>query len=389
MIPANEVEARKNRLPTLTGMRFLAAFLVFLCHAAFQGFLSDSALQGNLQDWLLKAGWAGVQFFFILSGFVLTWAARPGDTVTAFWRRRAAKLYPVNLVACLMAVVLLLATGGALTAERAIPNLLLVQSWLPDYPAFDGLNPPSWSLCCEVLFYALFPFLLKLVNRIQARRLWWSAGGVFAFMLVMPSVATLLPLHPMLADITSFPQFWLVYAFPVTRVADFLLGILLARIVLSGQWIRIGLLPATAVAAVSYVITVVAPVLYSMVATMTIGLVLVIGAGATADLSKGASALRGPRMLWLGEVSFSFYMVHVLVLTYGHRLLGGGAWSPPVALAVSAALFAVALVVAALLHRFVERPAMKYLSRKRVRPLPVLEVEFERLEPLVDSNSRA
>lgn len=377
MLPVDESEARKNRLPSLTGMRFLAAFLVFLCHASFQGFLADTRLQGTLQDWLLKAGWAGVQFFFILSGFVLTWAARPGDTARAFWRRRAAKLYPANLVTCALAIVLLLATGGALTAERALPNLLLVQSWVPDYPAFDGLNPPSWSLCCEVLFYALFPVLLRLVNRIPARRLWWTAAGVFGFMLLMPSVATALPTHPMLADITPFPRFWFVYAFPLTRVADFALGILLARIVLSGRWIRVGLLPATVVAAISFVITVAAPVLYSMTATMAVGLFLVIGAGAAGDLGHRPSLLDGRRMRWLGEVSFAFYMVHVLVLTYGHRALGNGAWSLPVALAACAALFLVTLGAAALLLRFVERPAMKYLSRKRApaerAPIPVFE----------------
>jgi peptidoglycan/LPS O-acetylase OafA/YrhL len=40
----------------------------------------------------------GVSFFFVLSGFVLTWSARPDDIATGFWRRRIARIYPVHLV---------------------------------------------------------------------------------------------------------------------------------------------------------------------------------------------------------------------------------------------------------------------------------------------------
>lgn len=385
MTTRTEWETRKHRLPTLTGMRFLAAFLVFLCHASFQGFLSDAELQGTLQEWLLKAGWAGVQFFFILSGFVLTWAAKPGDTVTAFWRRRAAKLYPTNLVTCALAVILLLLSGGVLTAERLVPNLLLVQSWVPDYAAFDGMNPPSWSLCCEVFFYALFPALLKLINKIPVAKLWWAAGGVFSLMLLVPSAATALPRTPMLADIAPFPQFWFVYAFPVTRVADFVLGILLARIVLNGRWIRVNLLSAAAVALASYVVTVNAPILYSMTVTMAIGLFLVVGAGAATDVAQRPSLLRGRRMLWLGEVSFAFYMVHVLVLTYGHKALGGGTWDLPGALLICAALFASTLAAAAGLYRFVERPAMKRLARRRVHPVRTQPQDLQRTTPLAEA----
>ncbi len=365
--PVHTVDVRKSRLPSLTGMRFLAALLVFICHSSVQGFFTDTGLQTTLQTLFIRAGWAGVQFFFILSGFVLTWSARPADTVTAFWRRRVTKLYPNNLVTCLAAIVLMLATGTALTTQRAIPNLFLVQSWLPNFEVFDGLNPPSWSLACELLFYAAFPLLLRAVNAIPRNALWWAAGALFAFILLMPLIATALPSTPLLGikPATSFPQFWLVYAFPVTRVADFTIGIVAARIVTTGQWPRIGMVTATIVALVCYAITVVAPVLYSTVATMTIGLVLVIGTSAARDIAGRPSLLSGRKMLWLGEVSFALYMVHVLVLSYGHKFIGGGAYSTPVAILVIVAFFLVSLGIAALLFKFVENPAMKRFSRRR------------------------
>jgi peptidoglycan/LPS O-acetylase OafA/YrhL len=373
MPSGNDAGLRNNRLPSLTGMRFVAAFLVFLAHCSIQGFLSDTGLQGSLQNVLVRASWAGVQFFFILSGFVLTWSAKPGEPVTAFWRRRASKLYPNNLVVCAAAIVLALTTGGTLTALQVIPNLLLVQSWLPSITMINGVNNPAWSLSCEVLFYALFPLLLRLVNRIPAHHLWWPAGGILAFILLMPTIAAaVMPAQPLIGvnPPVSYPQLWFVYGLPVVRVADFALGIVLARLVLTGRWVRIGLLPAAGVALASYVLTVLAPALYAASATMAIGLALLIGAGATADVTARDSLLAGPRMVLLGEVSFAFYLLHVPVLTYGHVALGGGSWSVAGALIVMCGLFAITLVLGYLLYTFVERPAMKRFARKRLIAVP-------------------
>src|ERR1700755_2106401 len=83
-----------TRLPSLTGMRFLAAFLVFAFHATFALPLRDTALGVHYANLVSKAGYVGVGFFFILSGFVLTWTVRPGDSAGQFWRRRFAKVFP-------------------------------------------------------------------------------------------------------------------------------------------------------------------------------------------------------------------------------------------------------------------------------------------------------
>ena len=375
MPPGNDAALRDNRLPSLTGMRFVAAFLVFLAHCSIQGFFSDTVLQGSLQNVLVRASWAGVQFFFMLSGFVLTWSAKPGDTALAFWRRRATKLFPSNLVVTVAALVLALATGATLTAAQVIPNLLLVQSWVPSATVVNGVNTPSWSLSCEVLFYALFPVLLRLIDRIPASRLWWLGGGILVFILLMPTVSmAVMPAQPLIGvnPPVSFAQLWFVYGLPSVRVADFTLGIVLARLVLSGRWPRLGLLPAAGVALASYVLTVLAPALYSASATMAIGLAFLIAAGATADVTGRRSPLAGPRMVLLGEISFAFYLVHVPVLSYGHRALGGGSWSVAGALIVMCGLFAITLVLGHLLYTFVERPAMKRFSRKRVVAVPMV-----------------
>ncbi len=134
-------------------MRFIAAFLVFGCHISLEHLFRDEQTGHAVFRLVSRAGWMGVEFFFVLSGFVLTWSARPDDTVPRFWRRRAAKIYPNHVVMWLVTIVLMLWAGQTVAAYAAIPNLLLVHSWFPQFEIFSSVNGPSWSLCCEVLFH--------------------------------------------------------------------------------------------------------------------------------------------------------------------------------------------------------------------------------------------
>lgn len=69
-----------TRMPSLTGLRFVAAFGVYLCHAAFLGSQAHDWPSGPFE--LLGA--VAVSLFFVLSGFVLTRSAHPADTARAF-----------------------------------------------------------------------------------------------------------------------------------------------------------------------------------------------------------------------------------------------------------------------------------------------------------------
>lgn len=67
-----------SRLPSLTGLRWIAALLVFGYHAGTMRIVAEPDYQAVI-DWLFTLGLSGVEFFFILSGFVLVWSARDGD----------------------------------------------------------------------------------------------------------------------------------------------------------------------------------------------------------------------------------------------------------------------------------------------------------------------
>ena len=110
---------RPSRLPTLTGMRFIAAAMVFLFHANLEGLFASPEAGGTFNAIASQGGWTGVGFFFILSGFVLTWAARPGDSTPRFWRRRFFKIYPNHLVTFIAALLLLTVVAQEIGRELA------------------------------------------------------------------------------------------------------------------------------------------------------------------------------------------------------------------------------------------------------------------------------
>ncbi len=367
-------DVKGSRLPSLTGLRFIAALMVFGFHGVlFAGLFSSPAAVDTLGSVVGGGGWAGVSFFFVLSGFVLTWSARSTDTMRKFWRRRLFKIFPNHLVTAVVAFLLLISVTGAVADDTWLYNLLLIQAWFPDLTALYSGNVVSWSLSCELLFYLSFPLLYFAIRRIRPERLWAWAGVVVLAIFLVPTLATVLPEAQALAggalmpinELTLWEQ-WFVASFPPVRMLEFVFGIFLGRIVITGQKIPVGLGGAAALAVAAYAITPLFPGPYRVAATMVVPLGLVIVAGARIDAANERSWLSSRFMVWLGEISFAFYMVHWLVLDYGHRLLGQTTtWSTPVALAVLALLLGCAVLAAALLYTCVERPIMRRFANSR------------------------
>lgn len=304
----------------------------------------------------------------MLSGFVLAWSARPGDTPGRFWRRRLVKVYPNHLVTFAAALVLLATAGQALTPRGTLPNLLLLQSWFPQLDVQVSANPVAWSLSCEALFYLTFPLWFRLLDRVPAGRLWAGVGAVTAAAFCVPVVSGLLPHQPVppWAPVSEW-QFWFVYVLPPVRMLDFVLGMLLALIVRKGRWIRLRPAPAALLVLAAYVAADRGPWTYALVAVPLLPLRLLIAAAAVGDLEGRRSPLGTPVMVWLGEISFAFYLWHRLVFIHGHRRLGAGrSWDTPAAVGILALMLAVTILPARLLHRWVEQPVM----RRRAEPVP-------------------
>lgn len=362
-------DADRPRLPSLTGLRFAGAALVFFVHVSF-GTTFNPEARGTLFD-IFKTGTCAVAFFFILSGFVLTWAARPGDPVGLFWRRRVFKVFPNHLITFALALAGLLATGIATGVLAPILNLLLLHAWVPNVAYTVSVNPVAWSLSCEVLFYFSFPLLIIGVNKIRRERLWFYATGLVLLIWCVPLIGGLvLPTGPNLpfAPVTQW-EFWFIYTFPPVRALEFVLGMVMARIVLTKSWINLPLAPAFVIAVACYVGSSFVPYEFGLVATMIIPLALLIASAAAADISAAPSLLRSKAMTFLGDNSYAMYVWHYLILKYLHNLLSSGdllgrpvprdfgTGIPEVLL-----IFVVTLVVAWLQFRFIERPIMRRWS---------------------------
>ncbi|WP_052405520.1 acyltransferase family protein [Demequina mangrovi] len=82
-----------KRLDGLTGLRWYAAFGVFAYHVSYW-FLSVPGAEG-VRTVFDGMGALGVSFFFVLSGFVLTWAHQPTTSASTFYRRRIARIVPL------------------------------------------------------------------------------------------------------------------------------------------------------------------------------------------------------------------------------------------------------------------------------------------------------
>ncbi|RKT08691.1 peptidoglycan/LPS O-acetylase OafA/YrhL [Streptomyces sp. 1114.5] len=360
-----------GRLPTLTALRFAAALAVFLFHVflttdplypqAPLTLFADPRTASVLACVTSKAGYAGVSFFFVLSGFVLTWSARGPEPPGVFWRRRLARIYPTHLVLW-VAALLLFARAGPVRVW--LPNLLLVHANSPDANVNSGMNMPSWSLCCELLFYLLFPLLYRVLRRLPERGVLPAAGVCLLTAAVVALVdAVLLPGRPRIPQLpVSLDQLWFGYLFPPARLPEFVLGMLLARAVAAGVAPRLGLAPAALLLLPAYALTLVVPSPFDFTLPMVVPLALVICAAAHRDLHRPCPA--HPLGQWLGKVSFGFYLCQGVVLFHGRPLLlGERTFAAPAAAALTLAAFAVTLGAGALTYTAVERPAVGWLAR--------------------------
>ncbi|MFC5718578.1 acyltransferase family protein [Streptomyces gamaensis] len=352
--------AVKARLDSLTGLRWFAALMIFCFH-----FVTEESVSGTvrhleeLKKWTL-GGPSAVSFFFILSGFVLAWSARSGDTVVGFWRRRFARIYPSHFVTFLLACVMLLWMGRSLDPFVALANLTLTQSWVPNRSdIWFSYNSVSWSLSCEFLFYFSFPFIIPLLRKLKNPGLWTvvALGNVFVV------------LYPMLtgriAQATGWDTRFFFYVFPPVRLVEFVIGVALALLVKGGAWRAPGLLVSLALVmtALFWGLHQVPSEFHSNAVTV-LPYTLTIAAAARADVLGKPSVFRHRVLVYLGEVSFAFYLVHAMVIFTFNTLLDG---QRPHLAAHAGLVTAVSLLGAVLLHEFVEKPAVNLLSPARKR----------------------
>jgi peptidoglycan/LPS O-acetylase OafA/YrhL len=393
---------RHPRFPHSDGVRGVAALAVVIVHSwLFSGGFGGGS--DNLANRVVVRLDSMVAIFFLLSAFLLyrpmiahRAGGPPRPAVADFGRRRFLRIYPAYWVA-LTVLALVFGLGGVFgekwwifysLAEYLYP--ILQTSACEGSRGFDCGLLQSWSLTVEVTFYLVLPLYAALTG-VLARRLdvrsWMRAElGLIALLAVASLVAT--------GPLGLRDQNWFNFSF----AAHFdWLGLGLAMAVLSAvygrqeealpAWLRFlasrpGLCWSGALAA--YLVSVATlPVVPFTIAHFTMpsffaihilqcaiaGLLLLPVAFGNPNFGLPRRILANPILLWLGLVSYGFYLWQV---TIGIQLGFGGAGAGFVTVLLGTC--AVAIPVAAASYYLIERPLMtlKYrpLSSLLRRPAP-------------------
>lgn len=343
---------RRGQLDSLTGLRAIAAFLVFAGHAALN----------QHTEWALIQSSAAVSFFVVLSGFVLVWVGDDRLRSGAFYRRRFARLYPAYAVTWLLGIVFSVAVGLHERVAVALTGAALLQSWVPHSEWYYGFNSVAWSLSCEAFFYASFPLWAPVLARTTRRRRLAVAALAVAVVFALGIVGELRSPY---ASVTAWPDDsrieWLIRVAPPVRIAEFLLGAILAMEMRRGWRFPLPLPLVLAATIVTYLAIPQADARWQAVALPLLPFVALVGAAAQADLDKRRTWLRHPWLVWGGTISYSFYLVHQLVVRTMHEFVSQQWVLVPLSLLVSTAL-------AAALHRWVEMPANRRLRGETPTP---------------------
>jgi peptidoglycan/LPS O-acetylase OafA/YrhL len=188
-----------------------------------------------------------------------------------------------------------------------------------------------------------------------------------AAMVAVQLVTTyLIPATPVSAlTPVSVTQFWFGYIFPPSRLFEFILGSILALIVLSRRWVPMKMWQALALCAMGYAVAMVVPFVYSFNVATIIPVAAIICTVASMDIAGRTGFLGSKTMVWLGNISFGFYLCQGVVIFYGRILLGDQLYSTPMALLVIAGFFMATLLGGWALYALVEKPVMDRWARPR------------------------
>jgi len=232
-----ETRLRARRLPALTSLRFVAAAMIVLWH--LRGSLGVPA---HFAEPVIL-GYA-VSFFYVLSGFILTYVY-PSLKATGSTRRfivaRVARLWPAHL-ATLFIFIILFRNDATYSISQFVANAGMVHAWIPDGRWFFSFNSDSWSISCEFGFYLMFLVLIR-----NWRRTWWVKLAVVILIgCGMSLIAYRLHLPSYSPSVGGASLEGMIYINPLARVSEFAVGMSAA---LLWQWlmprVRLGLLLGT------------------------------------------------------------------------------------------------------------------------------------------------
>ena len=346
---------RPSFRPDIEGLRGVAILLVVLFHARVPA---------------LAGGFVGVDVFFVLSGYFITGLLvrereATGDVgLNEFYGRRALRLLPALLVVLLATLAIVftlyapidrpLVAGTARAVALHAGNVEFARGALDYFGSSDNPLLHTWSLAVEEQFYLVWPLLLVVLVPILLR----DDADPAAMRRMATRAVVVAGLASLVASLvlTTTAQPWAFFGMP-TRIWEFALGGLLSLVLVD----RIDASPrgATLLQAFGLAAIGVAVATYDRATPYPGAAALLPALGACALIAGGARATGGAitralgaePLRWLGRVSYAWYLWHWPLVGLGEVL------DPGVGVRGRLVWTALALLLAWLTYRLVERPA--------------------------------
>lgn len=326
-------------LKSLTAFRFFAAFWVFLFHLRSRIDYEKSWLWDVIEN-----GARGVDFFFILSGFVIFHVYEPQIksgrfSIRNYMIKRFARIYPLHLVMLLIFLAIAIVRNDQI--QGVFASLTLLHAW----GITDGLvlNGPSWTLSAEMFAYIIFGLAV-----FRSPPTWFIAA---AFLL------TAICAHAFAVNVGKTAFVHLTWDYGIFRIIPlFVLGMLLRRLT--------PLVPPT----IAVIIGLMGIGVFFWIAQfegvgyeILVPFVLLIVAGAR--LSDWPKLPTNSRLcVYLGEISYSTYMIHIFVIALWFDYLPKLGLSPlpwPM-------ICGVVIIGSAISYHLIEVPSRRWINRYAV-----------------------
>lgn len=326
-----------HRFPAFDGIRAIAAVMVLVFHFA-----------GPVGVFL--SGWLGVHLFFVLSGFLITTLllreerAQGRVSLADFWIRRLLRIVPAYW-AVLALTVGMLVLGGAVTSAGVRQSFGWFVTLNPDLAPTGMDFTPAWTIGIEQKFYLVWPLIafVAVLGIARRRALVWVAC------LVVLAALTVLVSH-------YFIHFGVI-----------LLGCGLALALDSPVGFRVLRFLTTPLAGTLALVALAGVLLLVHVWHSEVISIALFGVCATAALpalcasTPTSRALGSLPLRWLGDRSYSIYLTQVIA----GQIVTASFPTQPTLIAFPVILLVV-VVLADVLHRWVERPGIA-LGRRWVR----------------------
>jgi len=342
---ASERKAARGNFLTIQALRAVAALMVVAYHA-----FDMWALRVRPGDYWTN-GAAGVDIFFVISGFVMVVSSRrlvhqPRAGMT-FMRHRFVRIVPLYWLLTTLKLILVFFFAGLALRSNLDPDYVgrsyLFLPVVDSAGHFRPLLPVGWTLTYEFLFYLLFALALAL--RIDVVRVLIPAFAVIGVLALLRTA--------------NWPEWTILFS---TIVVEFLFGVILAKLTLRG-WSMSPPVAASAII-VGFALILLIPEGSENQRVLLWGIPAVAIVAGAVSLERQLGHLLPNWLLALGDASYSIYLVHGFVLPVLGLSLVALHWSGSVAQAFTVAMcLAVGAVTGWLVYSLIEKPMLNWMKR--------------------------